>query len=69
MSVTKLDEIRKAIEKLTLEEKIEFISEIVPQLCDEFLTRETCREVFERKLSVSRYLESLEQLDEMQNEQ
>ncbi|MGD9041374.1 MAG: hypothetical protein PVH82_17170 [Desulfobacteraceae bacterium] len=62
----KLEEIKKAIEKLTDEEKRKFFSEIVPEICDESLTREGCRMIFEKKLSGSRYLESFDELYEMQ---
>jgi Na+-translocating ferredoxin:NAD+ oxidoreductase RnfG subunit len=62
----KLQEIKKAIEELTNEEKKEFFSEVVPDICDESLTREGCRLIFEKKLSGSRYLESFDELHEMQ---
>ena len=62
----KLEEIKKAIEELTYEEKREFFSEIVPEICDESLTKEGCRMIFEKKLSGSRYLEALDELYEMQ---
>ena len=52
----KLEEIKKAIEELTDAEKREFFSEIVPDICDESLTIEGCRMIFEKKLSRSRYL-------------
>ena len=63
----KLEEIKKAIEELSFAEKREFFSEIVPEICDESLTREGCRMIFEKKLSGSRYLESLDELYEMQD--
>lgn len=62
----KLEEIKKAIEELTDAEKREFFSEIVPDICDESLTIEGCRMIFEKKLSRSRYLESFDELYEMQ---
>jgi hypothetical protein len=62
----KLGEIRKAIEELTDTEKREFFSDIVPEICDESLTKEGCRMIFEKKLSASRYLESFDELHEMQ---
>ena len=62
----KLEEIKKAIEELTDDEKREFFSEIVPDICDESLTTEGCRMIFEKKLSRSRYLESFDELHEMQ---
>ncbi len=62
----KLEEIKKAIEELTDAEKREFFSEIVPDICDESLTIEGCRMIFEKKLSRSRYLESFDDLHEMQ---
>lgn len=62
----KLDEIKKAIEGLTDSEKREFFSEIVPDICDESLTKEGCRMIFERKLSGSRYLESFDELHDLQ---
>ena len=62
----KLDEIKKEIEELSDAEKREFFSEIVPEICDESLTKEGCRVIFEKKLSGSRYLESLDELHEMQ---
>jgi hypothetical protein len=64
----KLEEIKKAIEELTDAEKREFFSEIVPEICDESLTIEGCRMIFEKKLSGSRYLESFDELHEMQEE-
>ena len=62
----RLEEIKKAIEELTDTEKREFFSEIVPDICDESLTIEGCRMIFEKKLSGSRYLESFDELHEMQ---
>lgn len=62
----KLEEIKKAVEELTDAEKREFFSEIVPEICDESLTKEGCRMIFEKKLSGSRYLESFDELHEMQ---
>ena len=62
----KLEEIKKAIQELTDAEKREFFSEIVPDICDESLTREGCRMIFEKKLSRSRYLESFDEMYEMQ---
>ena len=62
----KLEEIKKAVEELTDTEKRQFFSEIVPEICDESLTKEGCRVIFEKKLSGSRYLESLDELHEMQ---
>jgi len=64
----KLEEIRKAVEALTDAEKRKFFSEIVPEICDESLTIEGCRMIFEKKLSGSRYLESFDELHEMQKE-
>ena len=64
----KLEEIKKAIEELTDAQKRQFFSEIVPEICDESLTIEGCRMIFEKKLSRSRYLESFDDLHEMQNE-
>ena len=65
----KLGEIKKAIEELTYEEKREFFSEIVPEICDESLTKEGCRIIFEKKLSGSRYLESFDELYEMRKKE
>ncbi|VBB43118.1 hypothetical protein TRIP_B250212 [uncultured Desulfatiglans sp.] len=65
----KLEEIKKAIEGLTDAEKKEFFSEIVPDICDESLTKEGCRMIFERKLSGSRYLESFDELHELQKKE
>ncbi len=65
----KLEEIKKAVEELTDAEKREFFSEIVPEICDESLTKEGCRMIFERKLSGSRYLESFDELHEMQKKE
>jgi len=62
----KFEEIKKAIEELTDAEKREFFSEIVPDICDESLTIEGCRMIFEKKLSRSRYLESFDDLHELQ---
>jgi hypothetical protein len=65
----KLEEIKKAIEELTDAEKREFFSEIVPDICDESLTKEGCRMIFEKKLSGSRYLDSFDELHEMQKDE
>lgn len=65
----RLEEIKKAIEELTDTEKRQFFSEIVPDICDESLTKEGCRMIFEKKLSGSRYLESFDELHEMQKEE
>lgn len=62
----KLDEIKKAIEDLSDEDKKEFFSEIVPDICDESVTKEGCRLIFEKKLEGSRYLDSFDQLHDMQ---
>jgi hypothetical protein len=64
----KLEEIRKAVEKLSDAEKREFFSEVIPEICDESLTKEGCRMIFERKLSGSRYLESFDALYQAQEE-
>lgn len=61
-----LKEIKKAVEALSDAEKREFFSEMVPDICDESLTKEGCRMIFEKKLSDSRYLESFDELHEMQ---
>jgi len=58
----KLEEIKKAVEELSDDEKREFFSEVIPEICDESITKEGCRMIFERKLSSSRYLESFEEL-------
>jgi len=63
----KFEEIKRAIEELTETEKKEFFSEVIPEICDESLTKEGCRMIFEKKLSGSRYLESFDELHEMQN--
>ena len=65
----KLEEIKKAIEELTDTEKRQFFSEIVPEICDESLTIEGCCMIFEKKLSGSRYLESFDELHEMQKDE
>ena len=65
----KLEEIKKAVEELTDAEKREFFSEIVPEICDESLTKEGCRMIFEKKLSGSRYLDSFDELHEMQKKE
>ena len=62
MNRTKLDNIRNVIEELSFEEKKEFFSEVIPDVCDASLTIEGCRSIFEKKLSGSRYLEALDQL-------
>jgi len=62
----KLEEIKKAIEDLSDAEKREFFSEVIPDICDESLTKEGCRMIFEKKLSGSRYLDSFDELHEMQ---
>ncbi len=65
----KLEEIKKAVEELTDAEKREFFSEIVPEICDESVTKEGCRMIFEKKLSGSRYLDSFDELHEMQKDE
>ena len=65
----RLEEIKKAIKELTDTEKRQFFSEIVPDICDESLTKEGCRMIFEKKLSGSRYLESFDELHEMQKDE
>ncbi|MFO8091410.1 MAG: hypothetical protein R6U13_16340 [Desulfatiglandaceae bacterium] len=65
----KIEDIKKAIEGLSNEEKKEFFSEVVPDICDESLTKEGCRLIFEKKLSGSRYLESFDELHELQTKQ
>jgi hypothetical protein len=62
MANTKLESIKKSIEALSLEEKKEFFSEVVPDVCDSSLTKEGCRTIFEKSLSGSRYLESFDVL-------
>jgi len=62
MANTKLENLRKSIEELSLDEKKEFFSDVVPDICDSSLTTEGCRTIFERKLSGSRYLDSFEEL-------
>jgi hypothetical protein len=64
-----LEQIKKAIEELSEGEKKQFFSEIVPEICDESLTREGCRVIFEKKLSGSRYLEAFDELYELQNKE
>jgi hypothetical protein len=66
MNKTNLENIRKSIEVLSLEEKKEFFSDIVPDICDASLTKDGCRMIFEKRLSGSRYLEALEDLHEIQ---
>jgi hypothetical protein len=61
-----LDEIRRAIEGLSDDEKRKLFSEVIPEICDESLSKEGCRVIFERKLSGSRYLESFEELHQAQ---
>ena len=65
----KLDEIKKAIEELSEDEKRMFFSEIIPDICDESLTKEGCRVIFEKKLTGSRYLESFDQLHDAQKKE
>ena len=65
----KLEEIKKAIEELTDAEKRQFFSEVVPEICDESLTKEGCRMIFEKKLSGSRYLDSFDDLHDMQKKE
>lgn len=62
MDRTKLDNIRHVIEGLSLEEKQEFFSDVVPDICDASLSKEGCRAIFEKKLSGSRYLEAIDEL-------
>jgi hypothetical protein len=62
MANTRLENLRKSIEELSMEEKKEFFSNVVPDICDGSLTKEGCRSIFETRLSGSRYLESFEEL-------
>jgi len=64
----RLEKIRKAVEELSDAEKREFFSEVIPEICDESLTKEGCRMIFERKLSGSRYLESFDELHQAQEQ-
>ena len=64
-----LEEIEKAIEELTDGGKRQFLSEMVPEICDKSLAIEGCRMIFEKKLSGSRYLEFFDELHEMQKEE
>jgi hypothetical protein len=66
MKKTGLESIRKSIENLSLDEKKEFFSDVVPDICDSSLTKEGCWAIFEKKLSGSRYLESFEELHGIQ---
>jgi len=61
-----LEQIKRAVEDLSEEDKKKFFSEIIPEICDESLTKEGCRMIFEKKLSGSRYLESFDELHEIQ---
>jgi hypothetical protein len=62
MANTKLENIRRSIGELSLEERKEFLSDAVSDLCDSSLTKEECLTIFDRKLSGSRYPESFEEL-------
>jgi hypothetical protein len=62
----KLENIKKSIEELRLDEKKEFFSEVVPDVCDSSLTKEGCRTIFEKNLFGSRYLESLDVLHSLE---
>lgn len=64
----KLEKIKQALKELSDAEKREFLSEVIPEICDESLTKEGCRIIFERKLSGSRYLESFDELHQAQKE-
>jgi hypothetical protein len=66
MTDTKLENIKKSIEDLSLDEKKEFFSEVVPDVCDSSLTKEGCRTIFEKSLFGSRYLESLDVLHKLE---
>lgn len=65
---TTLEEIKKTIEALSLEDKKTFFSDVVPDLCDSSLTREGCRVIFEKKLSGSKYLESFDEMYSVQGD-
>jgi hypothetical protein len=65
----KLDEIKNAIEELSEDEKRIFFSEIIPDICDESLTKEGCRVIFEKKLAGSRYMDSFDQLHDAQKKE
>jgi hypothetical protein len=64
----KIEDIKKGIEELSDQEKQEFFSEVVPDLCDASLTKEGCRVIFEKKLAGSRYLESFDELHALQEQ-
>ena len=67
--IMNLEEIKKAVKELNDAEKRRFFSEIIPEICDESITREGCRMIFEKNLSGSRYLESFDELYEMQKKE
>ena len=68
MDKRKLEDIRDVIDNLSLEEKKEFFSEVIPDICDASLTREGCRAIFEKRLSGSRYLDAFDELYGVQSE-
>ena len=64
-----LEEIKKAIKELTDEEKRVFFSETIPEICNESLTKEGCRVIFEKKLSGPKHLEYFDDIyDQMLSE-
>ncbi len=67
MELSEPEEIKGAIEGLSDAEKTDFFSKILPEICDTSLTEEGHRIIFEKKLSGSGYLESFDELHEMQN--
>jgi hypothetical protein len=66
MNKASLETIRKSIGDLSVDEKREFFSDIVPDLCESSFTKEGCRIIFEKNLSGSRYLESFDELHRLQ---
>ena len=69
MELSEPEEIKGAIEGLSDADKTEFFSKILPEICDESLTEEGHRIIFEKKLSGSRYLESFDEFYEIQKEE
>ena len=62
----KLETIKNAIEELSDSEKREFFSEVIPEIGDKSLTKEIRHKISEREQWASRYLESLDELNQSQ---
>ena len=67
MNTQRIEEIKKEIEALSLEDKKFFFSDVMPDLCKFSMTREGSRVIFEKKLSGSRDLDTFDELHSIQS--